>query len=255
MLNLGTAAMRKPKAPAANRAHILKAATDEFAARGFKGASMDAIAARTLTTRALINYYFGSKEKLYVAVLEQMYSGIRDAESTLDLDHLPPVDAVRRIVEFTYNYYVEHVDFVRIVVAENQAQGRHLRKSKLMRTLNWPIIDRLGRVIDRGRSLVREMPKNSEDVRSNTLQQLYILSRRAGLLQQAIVFAVICVLLAAVLVITLFFTAAFKMENAWLIGILFVGAMGSLIISLIAFLQELNQSLIAYRLDVGEGLK
>jgi len=152
MLNLSTAAMRKPKAPAANRAHILKAATDEFAARGFKGASMDAIAARTLTTRALINYYFGSKEKLYVAVLEQMYSGIRDAESTLDLDHLPPVDAVRRIVEFTYNYYVEHVDFVRIVVAENQAQGRHLRKSKLMRTLNWPIIDRLGRVIERGQA-------------------------------------------------------------------------------------------------------
>jgi len=117
------------------------------------------------------------------------------------------------------------------------------------------LTNRLGRVIDRGRSLVREKPKNSEDVRSNTLQQLYILSRRAGLLQQAIVFAVICVLLAAVLVITLFFTAAFKMENAWLIGILFVGAMGSLIISLIAFLQELNQSLIAYRLDVGEGLK
>jgi len=152
MLNLSTAAMRKPKAPAANRAHILKAATDEFAARGFKGASMDAIAARTQTTRALINYYFGSKEKLYIAVLEQMYSGIREAESTLDLDHLPPVDAVRRIVEFTYNYYVEHIDFVRIVVAENQAQGRHLRKSKLMRTLNRPIIDRLGRVIERGQA-------------------------------------------------------------------------------------------------------
>jgi hypothetical protein len=117
------------------------------------------------------------------------------------------------------------------------------------------LTNRLGRVIDRGRSLVREMPQNSDDVRSNTLQQLHILSRRAGLLQQAIVFAVVCVLLAAVLVITLFFTAAFKMENAWLIGILFIGAMGSLIISLIAFLQELNQSLIAYRLDVGEGLK
>ena len=59
-----TAAMRKPKAPEANRARIVQAAIDEFAARGFKGASMDAIAARTHTTRALINYYFGSKEKL-----------------------------------------------------------------------------------------------------------------------------------------------------------------------------------------------
>src|SRR5215210_2067821 len=136
------AAMRKPKAPEANRARIVKAAIDEFAARGFKGASMDAIAARTHTTRALINYYFGSKEKLYIAVLEQVYSEIRDAEGVLDLDHLPPLDAVRRIVEFTYTYYVEHEGFVRLVVAENQARGRHLRKSKAMRTLNRSIIER-----------------------------------------------------------------------------------------------------------------
>src|SRR6185436_12981261 len=97
------AAMRKPKAPEANRASIVAAAIDEFASRGFKGASMDAIAARTHTTRALINYYFGSKEKLYIAVLEQVYSEIREAEGALDLDHLAPVEAVRRIVEFTYN--------------------------------------------------------------------------------------------------------------------------------------------------------
>jgi AcrR family transcriptional regulator len=142
--------MRKPKAPAANRAGIVAAAIDEFAARGFKGASMDAIAARTNTTRALINYYFGSKEKLYIAVLEQVYGEIREAEGGLDLDHLPPAEAVRRIVEFTYNYYLAHEGFVRIVVAENQAHGRHLRKSRMMRTLNRPIIDRLARVLERG---------------------------------------------------------------------------------------------------------
>ena len=146
------AAMRKPKAPAANRAGIVLAAIDEFAARGFKGASMDAIAARTHTTRALINYYFGSKEKLYIAVLEQVYAEIREAEGGLDLDHLAPVDAVRRIVGFTYNYYLTHEGFVRIVVAENQARGRQFRKSKAMRTLNRPIIDRLARVIERGQA-------------------------------------------------------------------------------------------------------
>lgn len=143
-------AMRKPKAPEANRARIVQAAMNEFAARGFKGASMDAIAARTHTTRALINYYFGSKEKLYIAVLEQVYSEIRDAEGALDLDHLEPVDAVRSIVEFTYTYYVEHEGFVRLVVAENQARGHHLKKSKAMRTLNRPIIVRLADVIARG---------------------------------------------------------------------------------------------------------
>src|SRR4051794_6811947 len=148
--NARSAAMRKPKAPQANRARMVAAATEEFAARGFKGASMDAIAARTHTTRALINYYFGSKEKLYLAVLEQVYAEIREAEARLDLEHLPPLDAVRRIVEFTYNYYVGHAGFVRLVVAENQARGRHLRKSQAMRTLNRPIIERLARVIARG---------------------------------------------------------------------------------------------------------
>ncbi len=145
-----TTAMRKPKAPEANRAGILAAAVAEFASRGFKGASMDAIAARTSTTRALINYYFGSKEKLYLAVLERVYAEIRDAEHLLDLDHLPPVEAICRVVEFTYNYYVEHEDFVRLVVAENQARGRHMKKSAAMRTVNRPIIETLAGPSSRG---------------------------------------------------------------------------------------------------------
>jgi AcrR family transcriptional regulator len=147
-----TAAMRKPKQPQANRARIVKAAIEEFAARGFKGASMDAIAARTHTTRALINYYFGGKEKIYLAVLEQVYAEIRHAESLLDLEHLAPLDAILRIVAFTFDYYLSHEYFVRIVVAENQAKGRHFRKSKAMRTLNRPIIDTLARVIERGQA-------------------------------------------------------------------------------------------------------
>ena len=144
--------MRKPKAPGANRARIVKAAIEEFAARGFKGASMDAIAARTHTTRALINYYFGSKEKVYLAVLEHVYAEIREAESTLDLDHLQPAEAIRRIVEFTFDYYLGHEGFVRLVVAENQARGRHLKKSRAMRTLNRPVIDTLALVVARGQA-------------------------------------------------------------------------------------------------------
>jgi AcrR family transcriptional regulator len=146
------AAMRKPKAPQANRARILGAAIAEFASRGFKGASMDAIAARTDTTRALINYYFGSKERLYLAVLERVYAEIRDAERGLALDHLPPVEAMRRIVDFTYDYYVGHEYFVRLVVAENQARGRHMKRFPSLRSLNRPIVDLLGGVIARGQA-------------------------------------------------------------------------------------------------------
>lgn len=144
--------MRKPKSPEANRARILAAATDEFAARGFDAASMDAIAGGTHTTRALINYYFGSKEKLYLAVLQQAYAEIREAENRLDLDHLPPLEAIRRIVEFTYDYYVSHEYFVRLVVSENQAKGTHLKRSPALRRVNRPIVERLSAVIERGRA-------------------------------------------------------------------------------------------------------
>jgi AcrR family transcriptional regulator len=144
------AAMRKPKQPEANRARILAAAMEEFAARGIKGASMDAIAARTQTTRRMINYYFGSKEKLYLAILEHVYRGIREAERRLALEHLSPVDAIRHVVGSTFDYYVAHPTFVSLVVAENQARGRYMRKSRAMRSLNVSIIDTLAAVIARG---------------------------------------------------------------------------------------------------------
>jgi AcrR family transcriptional regulator len=143
-------AMRKPKRPDRNRARILAAAQREFAARGIEGASMNAIAARTQTTRAMINYYFGGKESLYLAVLEHVYRGIREAEARLDLEHLTPVEAMRRIVEHTFDYYMNHQDFVNLVVAENQAKGRYLRKSRAMRSFNLSIIDALKRVLARG---------------------------------------------------------------------------------------------------------
>ena len=85
-------------------------------------------------------------------MLEYVYAGIRQAENLLDLDHLAPVQAIRRIVEFTFDYYISHQEFVRIVVAENQARGRHFRKSKAMRTLNRPIVDTLARVVVRGQA-------------------------------------------------------------------------------------------------------
>lgn len=112
--------------------------------------------------------------------------------------------------------------------------------------------NRLGRVIDRGRSLVRELAELPVEGRAGVSEQLRILTRRAGLLRRAIVLATFCVLLAAVLIIVLFFTAALQLEDAWFIGTLFVAAMACLILSLMAFIQELDQSLIAFRLDLGE---
>ena len=81
---------------------------------------------------------------------EDYARNVAHAESFLDLDHLEPAQAIRRIVEFTYDYYLDHEGFVRLVVAENQARGTHLKKSRVMRSLNRPIIDTLGGVIERG---------------------------------------------------------------------------------------------------------
>ena len=112
--------------------------------------------------------------------------------------------------------------------------------------------NRLGRVIDRGRSLVRELSEIPERNQGYVHAQLDILSRRAEYLRRAITLASISVLLAALLIITIFITAAFHIEDAWLVMILFVGAMGSLIFSLIAFIRDLNESLTAFKLDLGE---
>jgi len=145
-----TAAMRKPRDPAKSRAEILAAAISEFALRGFEGARVDAIARRTRTTRAMIYYYFGSKEGLYVAVLTDAYRGIREAEKSLDLAHTAPVDAMRRLVAFTIDYYQDHPGFVALVVAENQAGGRHIRKVNRVHRLNLSIIDVIDDVLLRG---------------------------------------------------------------------------------------------------------
>ena len=145
-----TASMRKPKDPAHSRADILDAAATEFAAHGFAGARVDAIAARTKSTRAMIYYYFGNKEALYVAVLENAYRGIREAEKRLELDHLQPTEAIRRLVAFTFDYYQKNPRFIALVNAENQAGGCHIRKAHQMHGLNVSIIDTIGDVLERG---------------------------------------------------------------------------------------------------------
>jgi hypothetical protein len=112
--------------------------------------------------------------------------------------------------------------------------------------------NRLGRVIDRGRSLARELPELPVQLHNKVKAQLVILSFRARLLRNAITFATLSVLLAALLIIVLFLTAVMHLEDAWLILVLFTGSTGSLIVSLLIFLQDLNQSLIAFKLDIGD---
>jgi AcrR family transcriptional regulator len=146
--------MRKPPRrtndPEGTRRNIVEVATHEFAQKGYSGARVDAIAERTRTSKRMIYYYFGSKEGLYLAVLEEAYSGIRRAEATLDLETLPPEAALGTIVGFTFDYYNKHPEFVRLVMNENIMDGAHMARSKTISKLNVTVIDAMRRIVSRG---------------------------------------------------------------------------------------------------------
>jgi AcrR family transcriptional regulator len=137
--------------PAAkSRDEILAVATEEFAERGLSGARVDAIAARTRTSKRMIYYHFSGKDGLYRAVLEKVYSEIRSVESQLELDDLPAKEAMRRIVELTFDYDESHPQFISLVNVENVNRGRSVAKLPSVRKRYSNIIDVLKTVLERG---------------------------------------------------------------------------------------------------------
>jgi len=141
---------RRTNDPDGVRRNIVEVATAEFAHRGYGGARVDAIADRTRTSKRMIYYYFGGKEGLYLAVLEAAYAGIRRAEATLDLERLPPGEALRTLVGFTFDYYQAHPEFVRLVMNENIMDGVHMARSRAIGRLNVTVIDALKALLARG---------------------------------------------------------------------------------------------------------
>jgi len=134
----------------ASMADILRVATAEFADKGFSGARIDEIAAATRTSKRMIYYHFGSKEGLYLAVLEAAYQRIRGIEAQLNLADLPPEDALRKLVAFTFDYQQDNEDFVRLVMTENIHRAEFLAQSKTVQQLNVTAIDALRRIYERG---------------------------------------------------------------------------------------------------------
>jgi AcrR family transcriptional regulator len=136
--------------PERTMANILDVATREFSDKGLSGARIDAIADATRTSKRMIYYYFGSKEGLYIAVLEDAYRRIRQIESELHLEDLPPEDALRKLVGFTVDYQLANPDFIRLVMTENIHRGEFLAQSKTIQKLNVPAIDAVRTVYQRG---------------------------------------------------------------------------------------------------------
>ena len=136
--------------PARTMADILEVATHEFSEKGLAGARIDVIAQAMRTSKRMIYYYFGSKEGLYIAVLEEAYRRIRSIEASLKLDDLEPEAGLRKLVGFTFDYQLANPDFIRLVMTENINHGEFLAKSKSIQQLNVPVISAVKSVYDRG---------------------------------------------------------------------------------------------------------
>jgi AcrR family transcriptional regulator len=132
------------------RSEILAVATHEFADKGYAGARVDEIAAKTRTTKRMIYYYFGGKERLYIAVLERAYAGIRSLERQLDVDHLDPTEAIRQLAALTFDHHEAHPDFIRLVSIENIHRAEHIAQSEILSGLADPALDVLARILERG---------------------------------------------------------------------------------------------------------
>ena len=151
----GRSAVAKSAAPRTNdpertMADIIEVATHEFSEKGLAGARIDVIAEAMRTSKRMIYYYFGSKEGLYVRVLEEAYRRIRAIESGLHLEDLAPEDALRKLVGFTVDYQLANPDFIRLVMTENIHRGEFLAQSKAIHKLNVPAILAVREVYQRG---------------------------------------------------------------------------------------------------------
>jgi hypothetical protein len=112
--------------------------------------------------------------------------------------------------------------------------------------------NRYGRIIDRTRILVEALRRVVPEERGRLAAQLKVLALRARLVRMAITLAGTSVLLAAVLIIGIFFAVLFDLELAILIALIFIASMAALIGSLVYFMRDINLSLEALNLEVSE---
>ncbi len=141
----------RPRQPVATRRRILQAATAEFAAKGLAGARVEEIAHRASINKRMLYHYFGNKEALWLAVLEQAYQQIRAEEQKLDVLHLSPIEGMRRLIEFTISYNYAHPEFIRLLLGENMNRARFLRRSKHVRQMHTTLLDVITDLLARGR--------------------------------------------------------------------------------------------------------
>jgi TetR/AcrR family transcriptional regulator, upper aerobic nicotinate degradation pathway regulator len=140
----------RQRAAQATREGILRAATKVFAKQGFDGGRVEQISKAAHTYDRMIYYYFGSKEGLYIAVIEEAYRRFNEAESALQLDTTRPLQALPDVIRFVWTYYQKNPEFITLLNTENLHRGRHIGKSLRAREYSSPVIELTGRVLASG---------------------------------------------------------------------------------------------------------
>jgi AcrR family transcriptional regulator len=136
--------------PARNQERILKAATAEFARYGLGGARVDRIATRAGANKRMLYYYYGNKEALFLAVMEASYERIRSAERGLKLGEVDPEEGIRRLVEFTWSYYLKNPEFLTLLNSENLHKARHIKRSRNIPAMHSPFVATIEDLLRRG---------------------------------------------------------------------------------------------------------
>jgi TetR/AcrR family transcriptional regulator len=136
--------------PALSRQLILSAAQDEFAEYGLNGARIDRIAKRVGASKNLIYHYFGSKDRLYLEVLEDIYRHMREDQDDSGLQELPPLEGMRKLVANTFDHFVRTPALIRLMSIENIHFARHLKKSTSVKPLYKPLLQTIRSLLEKG---------------------------------------------------------------------------------------------------------
>lgn len=149
----------KPTAPARPAKHrdrtrtkerILQVAIREFSEKSLDGARVEQIAKQAEVNMRMIYHYYENKEKLYIAALERVYSDVRQAEKSLDIENLRPEMAFRTLIRFTFDHFQRNTDLVNLVMGENMLQARYLKQSQLVPQMTARLREAVASTLKRG---------------------------------------------------------------------------------------------------------
>jgi AcrR family transcriptional regulator len=142
--------VQRSRDPERTQTDILNAAVQEFAQHGYHGARIGRIAKTAKCNARMIYHYFGGKEPLYVAALDRVYASIRNREAALNLSETDPVASIRRLVEFTFDYFSNNREFLSLTRNENMLGGKFIRRSHMISAMSQPLTVSIGQLLDRG---------------------------------------------------------------------------------------------------------